>query len=99
MPVIEHPVLVAPVQLALAGAHRKAARRYPAYEQAIGDHLGQLHALEKGPPDFWLLNILAICWNLSWPRRPRWPVLTRLSRRTFPFWLSPGQLDLLARCN
>lgn len=47
----EHPVLGRTVQLALAGAHRKAARRYPSYEQAIHEHLGTLHELEKGAPD------------------------------------------------
>ncbi|NCC75952.1 MAG: hypothetical protein EOM08_05905 [Clostridia bacterium] len=47
----EHPVLGRSVQLALAQAYRKAARRYPAYEQAIRLHLGRLHELEKGPSD------------------------------------------------
>jgi len=47
----EHPVLGRSVQLALAQAYRQARRLYPAYEQAIREHLDRLHELEKGPPD------------------------------------------------
>lgn len=47
----EHPVQGRAARLVFARAHRKAARKYPAYEQIIRDSLGDLAAIEAGPPD------------------------------------------------
>lgn len=47
----EHPVLGRSLQLTLHRAWKKAARRYPLYEEIISHQLGRLHELEKGPPD------------------------------------------------
>lgn len=47
----EHPVLGHSAKLALHPAYRKAARKYPAYDQALVRHLERLRQLEAGPPD------------------------------------------------
>lgn len=47
----EHPVQGRAAKLMFAKAHRKAVRKYPAYGQIVRDSLGELAAIETGPPD------------------------------------------------
>lgn len=47
----DHPARGHVWKIIFSHAHRKAARQYPAYERAIRDHLGELAAIESGPPD------------------------------------------------
>ena len=46
-----HPVQGRAAKLVFARAHRKAAKKYPAYEQIVRESLAELSAIEAGPPD------------------------------------------------